>query len=116
MSDKDKVVDLPRVRGALKRLEEHLEAHPELKGGRTAAFLAGELEGAMLPRGDDMPQKVVKLPEELFERAAALLPRLEGTEALAAAGRPSTIAVVRLALTLGLLELEGRYPDGGGEE
>jgi len=96
-------VDLARARDAEPRLEALLTAHPEL-AERTARYLAGELPG----RGETTmpaPHKVVKLPAALFNEAARLLPLLDGRPELAAAGRPSTMAVVRWALALGLAEL-----------
>ena len=109
MGDKGKVVDISRVRYALARLEEHLEAHPELKCERTAAFLAGELEGADEPRGEDMAQKVVKIPEDLFNRAAALAERMAEAPELVAASRKGAAAVIRVALDMGLQRLERKY-------
>ncbi len=35
---------------------------------------------------------------------------------LAASSHKSSAAVIRVAMSIGLLELEGRYPEGEGEE
>lgn len=107
---RERVVDLPRVKAALDRLGAILEEHPELKE-RTAAFLAGELPGEpMTEREEPMAQKVVKIPEDLFTRAEALIPRLEGKTLMAAASEVTVAAVIRMALALGLDRLETEFP------
>ena len=54
-------------------------------------------------------QKVVKIPQSSWERAEALIPALEGKPLMAAAGDPTVAAVVRLALVLGLEQLEKEH-------
>ena len=56
------------------------------------------------------PQKVVKIPQSSWNRAEDLIPKLEGKTIMAAAGDPPTVAaVVRLALVLGLEQLEEEH-------
>ena len=63
-------------------------------------------------------QKVVKIPQSSWDRAEALIPKLDGKTIIAAAGDPTVAAVVRLALALGLEQLEAEHgqPNGGRDE
>ena len=62
-----------------------------------------------------MGQKVIKLPQDLFDRAEALVARMTDAPELFAASRKSTAAVIRLAMSIGLKELEQKYPATDGE-
>lgn len=107
-------VDLARARAAEEGLKALLTAHPEI-GERTARHLAGELPAGRKDAPMTEPlnvekhaPQVVKLPGDLVARARDLLPRLIGRPELAAVARPTVAAVLRLALSLGLTELEKR--------
>ena len=54
-------------------------------------------------------QKVVKIPQASWDRAEALIPELAGKTIMAAVGDPTVAAVVRLALVLGLEQLEKEH-------
>jgi len=101
-------VDLARARAAEVELEALLKAHPEM-GERTALFLAGKLAGRKEEPMNEKPQ-VVKMPGDLVARARALVPRLKGTPTMAAVARVTAAAVMRLALSRGLEELERTAP------
>jgi len=123
------LVDLVRKR----QLKTHLAEVKRLMAGnpalaaRTQQMLSGELpcpdlEEPMKKTDKPVAVKVgvkpvmARLPGELVGRATALLPRLAGTPAMAAAGRPTTTAVIRVALSLGLAELERQHPASGSEQ
>jgi len=105
-------VDLARARAAEVELEALLTAHPELRE-RTALFLAGKLAGRKdEPMSEKQSPQVVKIPAFLVARARALVPHLEGTPTMAAAPRVTGAAVLRVALSIGLAELERRTTAG----
>ena len=109
-------VDLARARAAEVELEALLTAHPELRE-RTALFLAGKLDAGPMeePMSEKQNPQVVKVAGELVARARALVPHLEGTPTMAAVPRVTGAAVLRVALSLGLAELERRTAAGEGE-
>jgi len=102
-------VDLARARAAEVELEALLTAHPEM-GERTALFLAGKLDAGPLEEPMNEKPQVVKMPGDLVARARALVPRLKGTPTMAAVARVTAAAVMRLALSRGLEELERTAP------
>lgn len=51
--------------------------------------------------------QVVKLPSDLIARAKDLIPRVSTLPHFLAVGAPSASSVLRVALSLGLAELEG---------
>ena len=57
-------------------------------------------------------QKVVKIPQLSWDRAEALIPELAGKPIMAAVGDPTVAAVIRLALVLGLIQLEEEHGEG----
>ena len=107
------VVDLDRER----RLQEHTEALRALLAGnprlqeRTNAMLAGELPCPDLeePMSKTPNPTVVRIPGDLVARCQALMPLLEQEPDLAAVGRLTTSAVIRVALSRGLVSLEEQY-------
>ena len=107
------VVDLDRER----RLQEHTEALRALLAGnprlqeRTNAMLAGELPCPDLeePMSETPNPTVVRIPGDLVARCQALMPLLEQEPDLAAVGRLTTSAVIRVALSRGLASLEEQY-------
>lgn len=75
---------------------------------RLAAAPARALALQEAAKGKDR-QKVVKVPLSSWLRAEALMPVLDGTREMAAAGDPTVAAVIRLALVLGLEQLEKEH-------
>jgi hypothetical protein len=51
----------------------------------------------------------MRLPQELLERADALIPAIEADPELGSFGRASRAAVLRLALVRGLQQLEEQF-------
>lgn len=113
------VVDLDRerrVRVQLNGLRDLLADDPDL-AERTQEMLAGELPCSDLE--DEMterPLESVRLPSDLMERAEALVPLMKQDGELAAFGRVSKSAVVRLALHRGLVSLEDQYSKKKGKK
>ena len=108
MMDKDKTVDLDRVRRARADLK---RAAAACNTERTSRYLAGELPGVPADAiGDEtMGTKMFRVPEDLWDRAERLVASMETAPELAAAGRKGTSAVLRVALSEGLAGLDERY-------
>jgi hypothetical protein len=124
-------VDLARVRRAMAGLDALAVAHPELIDREAAGEDNGagweatlrdldDLDDSEDPDEEDpMPTEgiPVRVPPELLDRCAALVPALaEVPELRAAAGKMNRAAVLRLALLRGLDAMEAEYggTKGGG--
>ena len=53
---------------------------------------------------------VIKLPQSILDRAAALLPHVQGKPEFLAAGRTSRATVLRMAMLRGLELMEAEVP------
>ena len=110
-------IDLTHARSALDQLRAILEAHPNVME-RTARFLASEptaatLEAIMADRRDTP----VRIPNVLLDRADALIEPMEKHLDLLAYSRPNRASIIRLALGIGLVDLESRVTGGNdGQE
>jgi len=100
--------------GELRRL---LETKPAL-AVRTHDLLAGTLPCPEL-EAEEMTERELqsaRIPADMMERAEALVPVLKEVPELAAFGRVTKSAVVRLALFKGLQILEQEYGKKGGRK
>lgn len=99
-----KVVNLPAVQASLKRIDEILAEHPEIRE-RTAAFFAGELPGkeSDMNRRTRMPQIGLRVPDEYVSRADSLIEHLQP---MALVNELTRSDVMRLAMGKGLDLLE----------
>ena len=104
---KRKTTEVRRVRAGLDRIGGAVEGRPAL-ADRTAALLRGDLRCPDLeaaPMGK-MLHVPLRLPEKLVGRADALVPLLESDPRMEAVGRVVRATVLRLALSIGLAQLE----------
>lgn len=104
-----KTPSVERINTALTSIRTTLKAHPEIKQ-RTADFLSGTLKGEGMSETEI--GTMARIPKDIGEKAAAVLEAMKAAKApeLYAAPRASWSAVVRLALLLGLDQLEKKYP------
>lgn len=102
---------ITRINGALADIRAALQQHPDIRE-RAAAFFSGHLEGAENMADDQEQGQMARVPADIGRRAHKVLEamRAAGAPELYAAPRASWAAVIRLALTLGLEQLEKRYP------
>jgi len=99
-----------RIRGNLAELHALLADNATL-ADRTQRLMAGELPCPGLEE-ENMTERELqsaRIPANLMARANALVPVLEGVPELAAFGRVTKSAVIRLALFKGLQALEDEY-------
>ncbi len=84
-----------------------VERSPEL-AARTAAMLWGELACPDMEADDmgKMKHVPMRLPEQMVERLDALVPLLEDDRRMEVGGEVDRAKVIRLALSIGLAQLE----------
>mgnify|MGYP001563268152 CR=1 FL=1 len=111
------VVDLPRVRASLRRLDVLPEQYPELRDpervDRLDRVLRGELAADPLPEKGDLMAAMqtvnVKLPAELVARIDALVEVVAADPAQTVHGEVTRSRVLRLVLSFGVAAVEAHY-------